>query len=1161
MAHPVLWRAKPFFYPIGNTSAVCLTQDLCPSERADVLLLGCGDPRHILYTVYTNSTGLQASRKLDFTCCDMESAVIARNAILFTLLADKGAVQNIVPQIWNIFFHFYLDKASHDLLISQCKKLVELSSDLDSWHNGPYGHFLRMCTRDTLAELRRLWQLYVKTTTFSPDEAKSFEAAYAADIKTTKYSTKAFGSAYSADVKASKAKFHLMSTSNHAAGPLSYYALTITADHYNIYWDTGVCSAVPKRPSKVSYPNPTLVYSLAGDRFAVHHATDPLSCFHLAEALAPAVGSTRHPEQVTLTDVVNVCKTQFSRWYTSVSEVLRRQGPSSSSSLIVRCFVGDALSLCQAFGYYNSTRSVSTSFPVAPWKHARIAFDPNAYGIGAQSPAPTTFNVIDTSNLLDHVGILNVLAATSPILQRTSSAALYTECRYDSPEDTFTQQLCGDIAAIGLLLGLIPASFVSQFMNRSSMHELVQVSKEDSDVINNPRHERLAWKLLGGAGKDVTDLDRPIDIAPKQLAGVLFNVYLDMFFYQNLARSMTMIKRTSSSVTFSDIHYHRRSFVDILSVVKRRVIADSWALTMSMLYDKISADRTLQMGRNFYLDLCCQLHLHGIFTADMLSLPKVQEAHQLSRSIILRNWKTLPPTLCVVLVVPRDRLQPLFPALDQAGSAVLQCEVKGVKTLQTFSCINVVFGTVKISGKVDGKTAAIDEDTNGRYGTSPLVKLGLDLALFHADMGDEQLVHILRQRPDAGPESLEEKNMQIDGRLMKTSGVCTFVTLDGECKKPLSFTTHVDIVEPEMKASLASGALPTVNQVSNHSIVMVLGDHSVQLPFPLRVDGKNVKFRVARKSLYIDVILPLKLALGGADMMDMFPVIPQGGDLALWNMHRVNLDQCTPFSIAEKKALSWVTLHVSFMMSDREKGIPRGLTTGSTLLDVKRTLRLIFLYASGMADGNPPLCYALQEEQSIFAMLYITDLRLDLSSHTIVADVWVMPSSSLSEKVEAFSKVSRHVMSSGNMKQLEVAVEERKAWMHLLVAATERCRTWEHKTNCEYRVKGAIPLTFEPDESAICSCGAGVGAEAFVKKYPMLGPLAPHVTRAAISPLFAPSYMERVSGLEDVIATKTSPTPAPAAAEINCCQSTISDQIVPFLTSPRQEGCFNRTGK
>ncbi|KIK36901.1 hypothetical protein CY34DRAFT_810859 [Suillus luteus UH-Slu-Lm8-n1] len=1144
MAHPVLWRGKTFFYPIGNTPAVCLTQDLCPTEKADVLLLGCGDPRHILYTVYTNNTGSQvASRQLDFTCCDLESAVIARNTILFTLLADDGAVQNM-PQIWNIFFHFYLDKASHDLLISQCRKLVQLSSDLDSWNNGPYGHFLRMCTRDTLVELRRLWQLYVKTTTCSPSDAKAFQSAYAVDVK------------------ASKAKVKSVCTAGRAAGPLSMYALKIAGDHYNIYWDTGICSAVPKRPSEVSYPNATLAYSMAGDKFAVHYGTDPLACFHLAEAFAPAVGSARHPEKVTLNDVISVCKTQFSRWCTSVSKVLRNQGSSSPSPFIIRYFVGDALSLCQALDYSHIIKSTSTPFPLAPWKTACITLDPSAYGTGTQSRAPTMFNVIDTSNLLDHVGVLNILVVTIPILQRTPSATLYTEGLFgSSPGDTLPQQLCGDFATIGLLLGVIPVSFVSQFTNRSNMYELFMQATDGS---TNQNHERLSWKLLGCAQKPPTDLDCAINIAPEQLAGVLFNIYLNMSPHESLAQRLAMVGHSGI------VHYHRRSFVDMLGVIKRRMITD-WDSTMNMLHDKIRNDRTLLTGMNSYQDLCCQMHLLGVFTVEWMSPHKVQDVYgsRFKWPIVFRDWKTFPQTVCVVLVIPRVRIQPLLPALDEAGTPVLHCDVRGGTTSNAFSCINTVFGTVKISGKGDSKTAAIEEDPTRRYGTSPLVvwfwmpsfvfsnkirlsvvlsvlptppackslttKLGLGLPLFSADMGDERLVHVLRQRPNAVPESPEEKSMQISGRSMKTPGpVTTFVTLDKECKKPLSFTTRVDIIDPEMKASMASGATPTVDQVSMHSIAIALGDKSLQSHFLLPIDAKKARLRIARKTLYIQVTLPLKLALGENDA-DMFPVIPKGGDLALWNMHRVNLDQCMPFSIANRKALDWVNPHIALMMSDRERRIPDGLTTGSTLLDVKYTIYSMFRQASGTVSGKPPLCYAMQEERTIFAMLYITDLRLDVGSHAMVADAWVMPSSPWSEKFEAFSKVSSHLNTS-NMAMARMGVEERKAWAHLLVAATERCRTWEHKTNCEYRVQGAIPLTFDPEESPICSCGAGVGAEAFVKKYPMLRPLAPHVTRAAISPLFALSYLEKVFGsLEDAVTTKTPTTPASAVAVPQVC--------------------------
>ena len=54
MTHPVNWPKKTFFYPIGNTPPVCFTHDLAPEENAEILLLACGDPRSILYTVHAD---------------------------------------------------------------------------------------------------------------------------------------------------------------------------------------------------------------------------------------------------------------------------------------------------------------------------------------------------------------------------------------------------------------------------------------------------------------------------------------------------------------------------------------------------------------------------------------------------------------------------------------------------------------------------------------------------------------------------------------------------------------------------------------------------------------------------------------------------------------------------------------------------------------------------------------------------------------------------------------------------------------------------------------------------------------------------------------------------------------------------------------------------
>ena len=53
MVVSVFWPGSTFFHPIGDTSAVDLTDTLTPEERAHVLLLGCGDPRNILFTVHS----------------------------------------------------------------------------------------------------------------------------------------------------------------------------------------------------------------------------------------------------------------------------------------------------------------------------------------------------------------------------------------------------------------------------------------------------------------------------------------------------------------------------------------------------------------------------------------------------------------------------------------------------------------------------------------------------------------------------------------------------------------------------------------------------------------------------------------------------------------------------------------------------------------------------------------------------------------------------------------------------------------------------------------------------------------------------------------------------------------------------------------------------
>ena len=72
--------------------------------------------------------------------------------------------------IWSIFYHFFLDDASLGFLLTQCRKLVQIFNDMQTWSASKYGGFLRFCTDHSLAEIRRHWTLYLEMETMPARE-------------------------------------------------------------------------------------------------------------------------------------------------------------------------------------------------------------------------------------------------------------------------------------------------------------------------------------------------------------------------------------------------------------------------------------------------------------------------------------------------------------------------------------------------------------------------------------------------------------------------------------------------------------------------------------------------------------------------------------------------------------------------------------------------------------------------------------------------------------------------------------------------------------------------------------------------------------------------------------------------------------------------------
>ncbi|KAI5981818.1 hypothetical protein EDD15DRAFT_2534946 [Pisolithus albus] len=1134
MSHPLYWLGRVYFYPVGNTSAVCLTEELPPEHKADVLLLGCGDPRHVLYTVHADMSTSHEPRKLDITCCDVDAAILARNTLLFTLLADEGAEVRL-PSIWNVFYHMMLDEDSLSVLIEQCRKLVPLAESLDSWKQGPYARVVTMCNSDTLSEIGRFWKLWLGTSSFNVTQAEQFREDFENGMKNVR----------------KRAEDSVVTTSMRSAGPLAAVTLFAVSEHFKRFWTTGVTDDGSPATKPANNPNPTFAFSLFGDEFAVHYGIDPISGFHLAEALASSGLELTNKTASAIPKVVRTARQQFSTWCKAV--IRRVQNLSASSaSLMVRMYAGEALAFCQALRSIN-TAAAHTPMFTASWRRSVVQLDDTLYSLRAPSPAPTSFNVIETSNLLDHLGLLNLLTATIPLLDSPSST-LYTEALLPaghSPAQGILDHMCGDLSTSALLLGVVPSAYISRFTTRSNTAETTRESH------GSQYYERLTWKHINFGHLSNTSHEAELSFTAPQLARKLFDIYLRMFSGEDLRKKtgiLSLDKPRAERLINSSmiIHYSRRSFALLLAHIRTRIRSD-WNRVIHDLEVLIRQDRTLITGSNFYQDTVCQLYLAG-FGLPRFSLLDVGKFRSQENLPIFQSWSKVPDVVTIVLVVPRHVIAKVQSDLSDTGTPFFQCGMQLGPMHAAFASISGSFGKLKVSGEGENKVAVVVEDREGINGTSPMIvsfpvlsstliymsrgtvglaicpasgnpaliaKLGLHLSLFNVPLTDERYVHILTSSPTTGNDTINSEYPLIPPKLdTESQGHPIHVEMDESNTEVQSLTAHVDIVDPVGQASLASGCAVTVEQLSPNKAKLRVDRYEHVIFFPLPVDTVNAKLRIARKSKYIEVVAPMTLTpnvKGESDITGNFRMAFDRGVPTLWSMHRVNLDRCPSFKLSKsRKAFDWLGLHIGFMFSQREcmsrqQRVTPGSTAPDTFKNLKDSLYTLFVTVAG-SNGPTQAEFALwdSEEKRRYAVILVTDIRLDLGSHTVVADSWIIP---WSNDFQGKLKLARTL-------SIKTDVHESAAWRHLLPLFIERCRTWKHKPSCEYLVHNSVPLYpgagSDPKQVSWCSCGMGIGTEMLRERYGSVA--AQYATRAAISPLFAVSYMEKVGGTIDDLA-------------------------------------------
>ncbi|KAF8752467.1 hypothetical protein RHS01_07678 [Rhizoctonia solani] len=294
-------------------------------------------------------------RKIDITCSEKEPAVIARNILVFALLYEKAAIE----QIWNIYYHFKIDESTSALLTAHSRKLADAQ---------------------ILGKIHNIWIKYANFPELSNQMLQDIKAKQS---KLASAMLKSTGSGQNIRV----------SRSTTLVWPQS---ATEVSDEFKRFWRTGTTN---KPSSNEDRLNPAWIYSGKNEEWSVYSTSFP-EVFHLVEAFLP---DKRDPRK-KLPTCLDKARQQFKLACESFQVSLRTE------KLTLRFYTGDPL--CFSLALQSSSELIPQC--TDPWDAKPIDLTHHF----SLSP-PRQFEIIDATRFIDTHGLWNLIIAIQPLLAST----------------------------------------------------------------------------------------------------------------------------------------------------------------------------------------------------------------------------------------------------------------------------------------------------------------------------------------------------------------------------------------------------------------------------------------------------------------------------------------------------------------------------------------------------------------------------------------------------------------------------------------------------------------------------------------------------------------------------------------------------------------------
>ena len=408
------------------------------------------------------------------------------------------------------------------------QKLADQATSKSKWKASAYGNLFSFTDDDTLDQVRLQWTKYADSKSHQNKGDDLLEKVVDNRKRLVK---EQFGSGlYS---------FHtLRSAGAHHDGSVDVLSQSLAA-----YSQTGVVAGnrddlVEIEKIGNSFANPTFVAASAStDLFTFHHGSDPVDGFHLVAKI--------FDEDVSVTTglrkVAQEVKTQFVDWCKAFVHMVRNK------RIHLRFHCGDAISLCFRVqecipSYLTRSMSCVSPFFKGSWTCKRLSFSDTA-----QLLALPSFDVIDTSNLSDLVGLPIVLSAAGPLLGSTQRSVLYTETLIRHSEqgtELLDVELGADTTTVAVLTGFLsPEVHVGETADsngpdRDSLKTQNPISSGGADQQYRCRR-RTSWRyftnVMVDRGHQCDGEILPVKIGPKEdyVSVFLANLYRNLYSTRN----------------------------------------------------------------------------------------------------------------------------------------------------------------------------------------------------------------------------------------------------------------------------------------------------------------------------------------------------------------------------------------------------------------------------------------------------------------------------------------------------------------------------------------------------------------------------------------------------------------------------------------------------